>query len=47
MQSAFDTTGQIELHCGFRAVSVDVITDYAFDNSYELLSKPDFVEGIR
>ena len=45
MQSAFDTTGQIELHCGFRAVSVDVITDYAFDNSYELLSKPDFGKG--
>ena len=46
MQSAFDTTRQIELHCGFRAVSVDVITDYALDNSYELLSQPDFGNGF-
>lgn len=46
MQSAFDITGQIELHCGFRAVSVDVITDYALDNSYELLSQDDFGKGF-
>jgi cytochrome P450 len=30
----------MDLHHGFRAVSVDVITDYAFDNSYNLLDKP-------
>jgi hypothetical protein len=27
----------MDLHHGFRAVSVDVITDYAFDNCYNLL----------
>jgi hypothetical protein len=30
----------MDLHHGFRAVSVDVITDYAFDNCYNLLDKP-------
>jgi len=30
----------MDLHHGFRAVSVDVITDYAFDNCYNLLDRP-------
>jgi cytochrome P450 len=30
----------MDLHHGFRAVSVDVITDYAFDDCYDLLDKP-------
>jgi hypothetical protein len=30
----------MDLHHGFRAVSVDVITDYAFDNCYNLLDSP-------
>lgn len=42
MQSAFETTGRLDLHYAFRAVSVDVITDYAFDESYRLLDAPDF-----
>jgi cytochrome P450 len=32
----------IDLHHGFRAVSVDVITDYAFDSCYNLLDRQDF-----
>lgn len=46
MQSAFGTTGQIDLHYGFRAVLVDVITDYAFDNCFELLDQPGFGKGF-
>jgi hypothetical protein len=30
----------MDLHHGFRAVSVDVITDYAFDNCFNLLDSP-------
>ena len=30
----------MDLHHGFRAVSVDVITDYAFDNCFNLLDGP-------
>ncbi|KAK3044690.1 hypothetical protein LTS18_000614, partial [Coniosporium uncinatum] len=30
-----------DLHHAFRAVSVDVITDYAFDKSFDLLDSPD------
>lgn len=32
----------VDLHYGFRAVSVDVITDYAFGDCYNLLEKEDF-----
>lgn len=42
MQSAFEMTGQIDLHYPFRAVSVDIVTDYAFDNSYGFLNQPEF-----
>lgn len=31
----------MDLHHGFRAVSVDVITDYALNRSYNLLAAPD------
>ncbi|KAH0565219.1 hypothetical protein GP486_001390 [Trichoglossum hirsutum] len=34
----------VNLHNGFRAVSIDVLTDYAFDNCYDLLDKPGFGE---
>lgn len=37
MRRAFETTGQIDLHHGFRAISIDVITDYAFDQCYNFL----------
>ena len=42
MKEAFLSTGQIDLHHGFRAISVDVITDYAFDDCYGFLSQKDF-----
>ena len=32
----------VDLHHGYRALSVDVITDYAFDNCYDQLDSPDF-----
>ena len=31
----------VDLHHAFRCVSVDVITEYAFDKSYDLLDAPD------
>jgi hypothetical protein len=31
----------MDLHHGLRAVSVDVFTDYAFGNCYNLLDRPD------
>lgn len=31
----------MELHHGFRAVSVNIITDYTFNHSYNLLDMPD------
>ncbi|KAI9865656.1 MAG: hypothetical protein M1813_002114 [Trichoglossum hirsutum] len=34
----------VNLHNGFRAVSIDVLTDYAFDNCYNLLDQPGFGE---
>jgi cytochrome P450 len=41
----------MDLHHGFRAVSVDVITDYAFDKSYDLLDSPnlgtEFFDALR
>lgn len=32
----------VDLHHGFRALAVDVITDYAFDNCYNQLDTPNF-----
>lgn len=42
MKKAFNSTGAIDLHHGFRAISVDVITDYAFGDSYNFLDRDDF-----
>ncbi|KAK2836963.1 hypothetical protein FQN49_006545 [Arthroderma sp. PD_2] len=42
ISTALDTCGGIDLHHGFRAISVDVISDYAFDNCYNFLEKDDF-----
>ncbi|KAF7172649.1 hypothetical protein CNMCM5623_004799 [Aspergillus felis] len=42
MRSAFESTGYIDLHYGFRAVSLDVLADYAFDDCYNCLDKEDF-----
>ena len=44
----------IDLHHAFRAVSIDVISDFGFNKSYDFLKKPDFgahffgmVRGLR
>lgn len=42
MRRAFESTGSIDLHHGFRAISIDVITDYAFDQCYNFLDAVDF-----
>lgn len=36
----------VDLYHGFRALSVDVITDYAFDNCYNQLDTPDYASGF-
>ena len=42
MRDSFSSTGCIDLHHAFRAISVDVISDYAFGNSYGFLGKKNF-----
>lgn len=42
----FERGEQLDLHHGFRAVSVDVITDYALNKSYNLLDSPDLGEDF-
>jgi cytochrome P450 len=37
----FSFDESIDLHHGFRALSVDIITDYAFNQCYDLLDSPD------
>jgi hypothetical protein len=46
IQSALSKQGHIDLHHGFRAISVDVITDYAFNKPYEFLDEADFGVGF-
>lgn len=41
MCSALTTGEAVDMHHGLRAVSVDVITEYAFGESYDLLDMPD------
>ena len=38
---ALDSRRAVDMHHGLRAVSSDVITDYAFGKSYDLLDQPD------
>ncbi|KAL8963291.1 MAG: hypothetical protein Q9193_000431 [Seirophora villosa] len=38
---ALDSETAVDVHHGLRAVSIDVITDYAFGESYRLLDQPD------
>ena len=39
---AASSKSAVDLHHALRAISVDVITDYAFDNCYNLLDREDF-----
>jgi cytochrome P450 len=41
MSSKFSRNEAVDLHHAFRAISVDVISDYAFGESYELLARDD------
>ena len=41
MNSKFAKNEAVDLHHAFRSISVDVISDYAFGESYELLSRDD------
>ena len=45
-KKAFSTGNALNLHYVFRSISVDVITDYAFGQCYDLLDRPDFGEPI-
>jgi cytochrome P450 len=37
----FKKNEEVDIHHGFRAVSVDIISDYAFGECYDLLDRPD------
>lgn len=41
MNSKFAQNEAVDLHHAFRSISVDVISDYAFGKSYELLARED------
>lgn len=41
MQAGIDQGKPVDLHHAFRAVSVDVISDFAFDRCYNFLDQPD------
>jgi cytochrome P450 len=41
LSSKFANNEAVDLHHAFRAISVDVITDYAFGESYHILDTPD------
>lgn len=41
IKQRFARNEAVDLHHAFRSISVDVITDYAFGESYELLERPD------
>lgn len=41
VSKALETGGEVDMHHGLRAVSTDVVTDYAFGACYDLLKEPD------
>lgn len=41
IEGALESNTDLDVHHGLRAVSIDVITDYAFGDSYNLLDQPD------
>lgn len=42
IKDLLDEGKPVDLHHGFRALSVDIITDYSFDNDYKQLDSPTF-----
>lgn len=45
-KKAFSSGQALNLHYAFRSISVDVITDYAFGQCYDLLDRPDLGESF-
>lgn len=41
LQSAIDKNEPCDMHHGLRAVSIDVISDFSFNKSYDLLKSED------
>ncbi|CBX95728.1 hypothetical protein IAQ61_004561 [Plenodomus lingam] len=41
VRKTFDKGGEFDIHHGLRAISIDVVTDYAFGSCYDLLKEPD------
>lgn len=46
MQEGIDAGRAVDLHHAFRGVSVDVISDFAFDRCYDFLDRPDLGENF-
>jgi hypothetical protein len=46
MDEAISKGKPIDMHHGYRALAVDIITDYSFDNCYNQLDMPDFGAGF-
>jgi cytochrome P450 len=42
MNDLLDEGKPVDLHHGFRALAVDVVTDFAFDHDYKQLDSPNF-----
>ncbi|KFY83897.1 hypothetical protein V500_09804 [Pseudogymnoascus sp. VKM F-4518 (FW-2643)] len=42
IKDLLDEGKPVDLHHGFRALSVDIVTDYSFDNDYKQLDSPTF-----
>jgi len=45
-KNAFSAGKSLNLHFAFRSISVDVITEYAFGQSYDLLDRPDLGQEL-
>lgn len=41
-RQSLTATGEVNLHLAFRALAIDVVTDYAFGQCYGFLERPDF-----
>jgi len=42
MEDILSERKPVDLHHGYRALAVDIVTDYSFDNCYNQLDTPDF-----
>jgi hypothetical protein len=44
MQDLLDSNQPVDLHHGYRALAVDVVTEFAFGNCYDQLDEEDFAK---